>query len=123
MKYCALRDLLKCAPTDICGAKGKPTQDEDKPKNVAWAIRLLARYPVIGNAEWAGLLSAVMAESRGLELSLGLDEQLLLCDTLASALLANTFFRIDLRSPVYLSVRRVTFILYERSNAVIVTVE
>jgi tetratricopeptide (TPR) repeat protein len=68
----------------LCGALGKPTQLDDKPKNVAWAIRLLARYPLTGNAEWAGLISAVLAEARALEMPLGLDEQLLLCDTLAS---------------------------------------
>jgi len=74
----------------LCGALGKPTNPDDKPRNVAWAIRLMARYPVLGNAEWASLLSAVHAEARRLNaagemlVSLGRDEQLLLCDTLAS---------------------------------------
>jgi tetratricopeptide (TPR) repeat protein len=68
----------------LCGAMGKPTQEEDKPRNVAWGMRLLARYPVIGNAEWAGLISAVHAEARALNMELGVDDQLLLCDTLAS---------------------------------------
>jgi TolA-binding protein len=68
----------------LCGAMGKPTNADDKPKNVAWAIRLMARYPVTGNAEWAGLLSTVFAEARSLDMPLDRDEQLLLCDTLAS---------------------------------------
>jgi tetratricopeptide (TPR) repeat protein len=68
----------------LCGALGKPTQLEDKPRNVAWAIRLLARYPVFENDEWAGLISAVHAEARALNLPLGVDEQLQLCDVLAS---------------------------------------
>jgi tetratricopeptide (TPR) repeat protein len=68
----------------LCGALGKPIHPEDKPRNVAWALRLLARYPVMGNAEWAGLLSAVHAEARRLNMDIGVDEQLLLCDTLAS---------------------------------------
>jgi tetratricopeptide (TPR) repeat protein len=68
----------------LCGALGKPTNPEDKPRNVAWAIRLMARYPVLGNAEWAGLLSAVHAEARNLNLDVGMDEQLQLCDVLAS---------------------------------------
>jgi tetratricopeptide (TPR) repeat protein len=68
----------------LCGALGRPTQSGDKPKNVAWAIRLMARYPLTGNGEWAGLLSAVFAEARELGMSLGADEQLLLCDTQAS---------------------------------------
>ncbi len=63
---------------------GKPTNPEDKPRNVTWAIRLLARYPVFDNVEWAGLISAVHAEARALNMPLGKDEQLQLCDVLAS---------------------------------------
>ncbi len=78
------KDPLTAGYLALCGALGKPTQADDKPRNVVWAIRLMARYPVIGNAEWAGLLNAVMAEARALNVPLGIDEQLLLCDTLAS---------------------------------------
>ena len=52
------KDAFTAGYLALCGALGKPTQIEDKPKNVAWAVRLLARYPVTGNAEWAGLLPA-----------------------------------------------------------------
>jgi Flp pilus assembly protein TadD len=68
----------------LCGAMGKPTNAEDKPRNVAWAIRLMARYPVMGNAEWAGLINAVHAEARRLNMAIGVEEQLQLCDILAS---------------------------------------
>jgi tetratricopeptide (TPR) repeat protein len=68
----------------LCGALGKPTNSDDKPRNVGWAIRLMARYPVMGNSEWAGLLSAVHAEARQLNMDVGMDEQLQLCDVLAS---------------------------------------
>jgi tetratricopeptide (TPR) repeat protein len=68
----------------LCGALGKPTNPDDKPRNVAWAIRLMARYPVLGNAEWAGLISTVHAEARRLNMAVGVDEQLQLCDVLAS---------------------------------------
>lgn len=68
----------------LCGALGKPTNPDDKPRNVAWAIRLMARNPVMGNAEWAGLLSTVHAEARRLGMDVGIDEQLQLCDVLAS---------------------------------------
>ncbi len=44
----------------------------------------MARYPVFDNAEWAGLISAVHAEARELNMPLGVDEQLQLCDVLAS---------------------------------------
>src|SRR6185312_246238 len=78
------KDPFTAGYLGLCGALGKPTQPEDKPRNVAWAIRLLARYPVFENAEWAGLISAVHAEARELNMPLGVDEQLQLCDVLAS---------------------------------------
>jgi tetratricopeptide (TPR) repeat protein len=68
----------------LCGAMGKPTQPEDKPKNVAWAIRLLARFDLPGNAEWAGLYSAVYAEARALGMAVAVEDEVRLCDTLAS---------------------------------------
>jgi tetratricopeptide (TPR) repeat protein len=68
----------------LCGAMGKPTQEEDRPKNILWAMRLLARYPVMGNTEWAGLISAVHAEARQVGLAISVEDQLLLCDTLSS---------------------------------------
>jgi tetratricopeptide (TPR) repeat protein len=74
----------------LCGAMGKPTQPEDRPRNVAWAVRLLARYPLFENAEWAGLISAVHAEAREVGLKTGLDEQLQLCDVLASVHATDT---------------------------------
>jgi tetratricopeptide (TPR) repeat protein len=77
----------------LCGALGKPTQPEDKPKNVAWAIRLLARFQVPGPlplaTEWAGLYSAVYAEARALNMEVPAEDQLLLCDVLASVHATN----------------------------------
>ncbi len=78
------KDPLTAGYLALCGAMGKPTNLEDKPRNVTWAIRLMARYPVMGNAEWARLLSTVHAEARRLNMEVGLDEQLQLCDVLAS---------------------------------------
>jgi tetratricopeptide (TPR) repeat protein len=67
-----------------CGALGKPTNEDDKPRNITWSLRLLSRYPVMGNTEWAGLVSSVHAEARKIGMTLGEEEQLLLCDSLAS---------------------------------------
>jgi tetratricopeptide (TPR) repeat protein len=67
-----------------CGALGRPTNADDKPRNVTWALRLLGRYPVMGNAEWAGLVASVHAEARKIDMPLGMEDQLLLCDSLAS---------------------------------------
>src|SRR5262249_815226 len=52
----------------LCGALGKPTQEDDRPRNVAWAIRLLSRFPITGDAEWARICSAVFAAARDLAL-------------------------------------------------------
>jgi tetratricopeptide (TPR) repeat protein len=68
----------------LCGALGKPTNPDDKPKNIVWSLRLLARYPLMGNAEWAGLIASVHSEARKVGVALGVEEQLLLCDSLAS---------------------------------------
>jgi len=78
------KEPLTAAYLALCGAMGKPTQPEDKARNVAWAIRLLARYSVMGNAELAGLNNAVFAEARSLAMPLGLEDQLHLCNILAS---------------------------------------
>jgi tetratricopeptide (TPR) repeat protein len=73
----------------LCGAMGKPTNADDKPKNIGWALKLLARYPVMGNIEWAGLVASVQAEARKAAIALGVEEQLLLCDSLASVKAAD----------------------------------
>ncbi len=78
------KDPLTAGYLALCGAMARPTRAEDKPKNVTWALRLLARYPLAGDAEWSGLLSAVHAEARALGLPVGVEEQVLLCDSLAA---------------------------------------
>jgi tetratricopeptide (TPR) repeat protein len=78
------KDPLTAGYLALCGAMARPTQPEDKPKNVTWALRLLARYPHVGDAEWSGLLAAVHAEAQALDLAVGVEEQVLLCDALAA---------------------------------------
>jgi len=68
----------------LCGAKGRPSQADDKPKNVLWAIRSLAGFDLPGDREWARLNSAVFAEARALNLPVPLDDQVRLCNLLAS---------------------------------------
>ena len=68
----------------LCGARGKPPQPEDKPKNVAWAIRQVSRFEAAGNAEFAALMSAIHAEARALNLAVPRDDQVRLCNALAS---------------------------------------
>lgn len=66
----------------LCGAMGKPSQPEDKPKNVTWAIRQLLRFNLPGDMDFTGIMSTVFAEARKLKLPLGKEEQLRLCDAL-----------------------------------------
>src|SRR5262249_16878795 len=48
----------------LCGAMGKPTNPDDKPKNINWSLRLLSSFPAPNNAEWASLACDVHAEAR-----------------------------------------------------------
>jgi tetratricopeptide (TPR) repeat protein len=68
----------------LCGALGKPPRPEDKARNVAWAIRLLARFEITGDPEWAGLASAIFAEARAVDLAVSAEDQARLCRILAS---------------------------------------
>jgi tetratricopeptide (TPR) repeat protein len=72
-----------------CGALGKPTNPDDKPRNITWALRLLGRYPVMGNHEWAGLVASIHAEAHKIGMEPGVEDQLLLCDSLASVRAAD----------------------------------
>jgi tetratricopeptide (TPR) repeat protein len=78
------KDPFTAAYLALCGAMGRPTQPEDKPKNVAWAVRLLSKYAQTGNVEWAGVMSTVHAEARELLPPLPIEDQTELCDVLAS---------------------------------------
>ena len=90
--YKQLRIALEQQPADVmtagtlalCGALGKPTQEEDRPRNVAWGIRLLSQYEKYGDAEFAGLFGRVYAEARALNMEVSAEDQLRLCDVLAS---------------------------------------
>jgi tetratricopeptide (TPR) repeat protein len=90
--YKQLRIALEQEPADfmtagylaLCGALGKPTQEEDRPRNVAWSIRLLSQYEEYGNAEFAGLFGRVYAEARALGMAVSAEDQLRLCDVLSS---------------------------------------
>jgi tetratricopeptide (TPR) repeat protein len=77
-------DVLTAGYLALCGALGKPTQEDDRPRNVAWSIRLLSNYEEYGNAEFAALSGRVHAEARALGMAVGADDQLRLCDVLAS---------------------------------------
>lgn len=76
---------LTAAYLAVCAALGKPALEDDKPRNVGWAVRLLAKYPAPDSAEWARLAGRVHAEARTLHMAVGEADQVLLCDALAFA--------------------------------------
>ncbi|MGL4554109.1 MAG: tetratricopeptide repeat protein, partial [Gemmataceae bacterium] len=73
----------------LCAAMGRPTNADDRPRNIAWGLKLLSRHPVLENAEWAGLVRDVHGEARKAGMTLSLDDQELLCDALASVQAAD----------------------------------
>ncbi len=77
-------DALTAGYLALCGAMGKPTNTDDRPRNVEWAIRLLAGYPNPSTAEWAGIYNAVFAEARSLKMPISEEHQVQLCTVLAS---------------------------------------
>jgi tetratricopeptide (TPR) repeat protein len=79
---------LTAAYLALCGAMGKPSQADDKPKNVAWAIRLLSRYPA-AEAEWARVAGLVFAEARSCNLAVPLEDQAQLCGAFVSVSAAD----------------------------------
>jgi tetratricopeptide (TPR) repeat protein len=78
------RDRVTAGYLALCGAKGKPARPEDKARNVAWAVRVVSQFSAPGDAEWANLLSQIFEEARGLDLPLTAEDELRLCDQLAS---------------------------------------
>jgi tetratricopeptide (TPR) repeat protein len=68
----------------LCGAKGRPSRPEDKERNVNWAVRVVCGFQAPGDAEWAQLVNQVFAEARNSNLGIPVEDQVYLCDHLAS---------------------------------------
>jgi tetratricopeptide (TPR) repeat protein len=78
------RDRVTAGYLALCGARGKPARPEDKARNVSWAVRVVSQFSAPGDVEWASLLSQIFAESRSLDIALPAEDEVLLCDQLAS---------------------------------------
>jgi tetratricopeptide (TPR) repeat protein len=76
------KDPLTAGYLALCGARGKPLREEDKVRNVEWAIALLGRFSLPGDAEWGRIYGAVFAEARALGLSPAVEDQVKLCEAL-----------------------------------------
>jgi len=77
-------DRIVAGHLALCGARGKPKQDEDRRRNIAWAIRTVGRFTAPKDAEWASLISDLFAEARSIVLDLSADDQIYLCEHLLS---------------------------------------
>jgi tetratricopeptide (TPR) repeat protein len=79
------KDAFTAGYLGLCGASGKPSRPEDKPSNVLWAIRLLARFDLPNNAEWAEITRKVYAEAWAVGLSLPVEDLARAADNLAAS--------------------------------------
>ena len=61
------RDRITAGYLALCGACGKPSTEEDRRQNIAWAISMLTQFNAPGDAEWVGIASRVFAEARAHE--------------------------------------------------------
>jgi tetratricopeptide (TPR) repeat protein len=68
----------------VCAARGKPLQAEDRVNNIAWAVWLVGKYTALGDPEWAGLVSTVLAEARAHNVPVAVPDLAALCDLLLS---------------------------------------
>ncbi|HWY85788.1 MAG TPA: tetratricopeptide repeat protein, partial [Gemmataceae bacterium] len=78
------KDRVTAGYLALCGAKGKPTQPEDKARNILWALSVVTRFNAPGDHEWVALISDLFAEAREEKVSLSLDDQLYACEHLWS---------------------------------------
>ena len=101
LRHAALADALTAGTLALCGALGKPTNEDDRPKNIAWSIRLLSKYEEYGNPEFAALCGHVYAEARALDMAVSAEDQVRVCDVLASVF-AGVFLAIRYIAAAYL---------------------
>jgi tetratricopeptide (TPR) repeat protein len=78
------KDRITAGYLALCGACGKPSSEEDRRQNLAWAVSMLTQFNAPGDAEWVGIVSRVFAEARQHDIPVGPDEQLYLCEHLLS---------------------------------------
>jgi tetratricopeptide (TPR) repeat protein len=78
------KDPITAGYMAVCGARGKPSKPEDKAGNIAWAVRLLSRYAMPGNTEYAGLIGSVFGDTEGVPPLVDAQELERCCDVLTS---------------------------------------
>ncbi|MFM7149262.1 MAG: tetratricopeptide repeat protein, partial [Gemmataceae bacterium] len=78
------KEPMTAAYLALCGALGKPTNPEDKPRNLTWAMNLFTRFSVPSNAEWVSLIRAVAHEADRTGHPLTLEQRIQVLDALTS---------------------------------------
>jgi tetratricopeptide (TPR) repeat protein len=77
-------DRLTAGYLAMCAACGNPDRPEDKGPNVAWAVRTVRQFEGYGDREWVWILGQVFGEALKLNMALGGDDQVFLCDHFVS---------------------------------------
>jgi tetratricopeptide (TPR) repeat protein len=83
------KDRITAGYLALCGACGKPSSEDDRRQNLAWALSMLTQFNAPGDAEWVGIVSRVFAEARAHDIPVGRDEQLYVCEHLLSVSAAD----------------------------------
>jgi tetratricopeptide (TPR) repeat protein len=101
------KDRLTAGYLALCAACGKPSRPENKPINVAWAVKTVRQYEGPGDREWVKLLGQVFAEALKLNMALSGEDQVFLCDHLVSVQAtdrdaAAAYHQVALEHPVLL---------------------
>ncbi len=78
------KDRITAGYLALCGAMGKPTQPEDKARNILWALKVVTGFNAPGDTEWVALISTLFAAAREEQIPLTLDDQVYLCEHLWS---------------------------------------
>jgi tetratricopeptide (TPR) repeat protein len=78
------KDRLTSGYLALCSAKTAPANPADLPSNLAWALKTVTPFSAPGDAEWIDLITQIFTAARLANVPLSLDDQLYLCEHLAS---------------------------------------
>lgn len=78
------KDRITSGYLALSSIKAKAAHVHDIPTNLAWALQTLTPFSAPGDAEWVDIIAQVCAAARIAGVPLSLDDQLYLCEHLAS---------------------------------------
>lgn len=77
-------DALTAGHLALCIVHVRKARADKRTQDVGRALRVLAPYQIQGDSEWANICAAVLAEARAAGVPVPVEEQVRLCDALAS---------------------------------------